>query len=270
MANLTLFRSFNFKTEMSWDDWDLVGTPTSTKVTFGDATYRGVFTGNFTFPGPELLDGTASSFTLKSTSSGATIYTLSGFTVTVDASVVQGYISQPGNTQKAYAYILRANDTITGSSGIDVLLGYNGNDKLLGGGGSDKLYGGAGNDIINGGLGNDLLSGSTGSDKFIFNTTPNTSTNRDTITDFSTVYDQLQLENAVFTKLTQVGELAPGNFRANTAGKALDGNDFIVYETDTGKLFYDVDGNGVKAAVQFALIGTSTHAALAAADFNVS
>jgi Ca2+-binding RTX toxin-like protein len=48
---------------------------------------------------------------------------------------------------------------------------------------------------------------------------------------------------------------------------ALDSNDHIIYNNNTGALFYDADGNGVGAAVKIALIGN--HAALTAADFLV-
>ncbi|MBS1142492.1 MAG: hypothetical protein H6R13_3945, partial [Proteobacteria bacterium] len=44
----------------------------------------------------------------------------------------------------------------------------------------------------------------------------------------------------------------------------------IVYNTTTGKLYYDADGLSSTAAVQIALIGTTTHAALSASDFLVA
>jgi hypothetical protein len=46
---------------------------------------------------------------------------------------------------------------------------------------------------------------------------------------------------------------------------AKDVNDYLVYETDIGKLFYDVDGNGADKAVQIAFI--ENKAALTYADF---
>ena len=42
------------------------------------------------------------------------------------------------------------------------------------------------------------------------------------------------------------------NFRANIDGTALDANDFIVYDTDSGALWYDANGNGAGGAIQFA------------------
>lgn len=160
-------------------------------------------------------------------------------------------------------------DSLTGNSVANRLLGRAGNDALLGGAANDTLDGGSGNDILRGQGGKDGLTGGTGQDKFRFDTSLNASTNLDTIKDFSRADDIIQLENAVFTKLTKPGALSAANFKASTTGKAADLNDYIVYETDTGKLFYDADGIGSKAAVQFALIGISIHAALTTADFTV-
>lgn len=148
---------------------------------------------------------------------------------------------------------------------IENASGGSGSDNLLGNNAYNILQGRQGSDLLNGRNGNDSLTGGTGADKFRFDSAIGVG-NVDTVTDF-TLGDKIELQNSVFTKLTLAGALAAANFRANAIGKAADGNDYIVYETDTGKLFYDVDGNGLKAAVQFALIGTSSHAALATTDF---
>jgi serralysin len=89
---------------------------------------------------------------------------------------------------------------------------------------------------------------------FRFNSTPSASSNVDTMNDSRGVDDSIQFENSVFTKMTTTGALAAANFAANTSGRAVDGNDRVVYETDAGKLFYDADGSGVGAAVQIALM----------------
>ena len=160
-------------------------------------------------------------------------------------------------------------DTLTGNGGANVLDGGAGHDKLNGGGSNDRLNGGAGNDTLNGGTGNDILTGGIGKDSFVFNTTLNSSTNRDTITDFSVVDDTIKLENAIFTKLAATGTLAAGNFVANSTGTAGDANDYILYNKTTGVLSYDADGSGAGAAVPIALLGTTTHPAITAADFLV-
>lgn len=160
-------------------------------------------------------------------------------------------------------------DTLSGKGGNDLLNGGKGNDTLVGGSGNDPLKGGSGNDKLSGGAGKDTLAGGSGKDVFLFNAPLNGSTNVDTITDFSVVDDTIQLENAVFAKLTGTGPLVAGHFKASVDGKAGDGNDYILYNTTSGALFYDADGTGAIAAVKFATVGTTSHPTLTAADFVV-
>ena len=127
-----------------------------------------------------------------------------------------------------------------------------------------------------GGLGNDTLTGGAGSDYFVFNTTPNTSSNKDTITDFVSGTDKLEFSKAVFAGIATAA--GTGN------GAALTANEFVssttatagttatshfIYNSTSGVLYYDADANGAGASVQVALIGTTTHATLVATDFLV-
>src|SRR5262249_48864221 len=130
------------------------------------------------------------------------------------------------------------------------------NDTLKGGTEADKLFGGAGKDTLFGG---------TGKDGFYFDTPLNRLTNVDTIRDFSHADDTIFLENAVFTKLA-VGTLGSSAFF--TGIKAHDADDRIIYNKATGALFFDADGSGHVAQVQFATLFTRP-ANLAANDFMV-
>jgi Ca2+-binding RTX toxin-like protein len=116
---------------------------------------------------------------------------------------------------------------------------------------------------INGGLGNDTLTGSGGNDNFLFNTALNSTTNRDTITDYNTIADTIRLENTgIFTALG-TGTLSASRFVVGTA--ALDSADRIIYNKTTGVLSYDADGSGAGAAIQFAVL--TNKATLTNADF---
>jgi Ca2+-binding RTX toxin-like protein len=42
----------------------------------------------------------------------------------------------------------------------------------------------------------------------------------------------------------------------NESGNAADANDRIIYERDTGKLFFDADGSGAGQSVHFATLNT--------------
>jgi trimeric autotransporter adhesin len=168
-------------------------------------------------------------------------------------------------------------NTINGMAGIDHLYGYGGNDTLNGGLDYDVLHGGDNNDTLNGGdsgddlygeNGNDTLTGGAGGDYFFFNTTPNATTNKDTITDFTHGEDSIRLDNDTFTALGAAGILSDDFFRASATGTAADPNHHILYNTTTGALFYDADGNGVGVSVQFATLSNKTPN-LIASDFMV-
>lgn len=166
-----------------------------------------------------------------------------------------------------------ASETVTGTSGIDVLPGLGGNDvingfgssdNLIGAAGADTLNGGGGADKLNGGTGIDVLTGGAGVDKFVFNVAP-TPGNRDTITDYTVVDDTIQIENAIFAGIGGPGTLAAAAFHAGAA--AADASDRIIYNPANGRLYYDSDGLGGAAQVQFATL--SVGLALTAAEFMV-
>jgi Ca2+-binding RTX toxin-like protein len=136
------------------------------------------------------------------------------------------------------------------------------NDVLNGTTSGETIYGYAGNDKLNGKGGNDVLVGGDGKDAFVFTTKASTTTNRDKVVDFNSSDDWFELDNAVFTKLAN-GVLSSANFRAGD--KALDSNDYIVYNSNTGILSYDADGSGSGAAVQVAVL--ENKAKLSAGDF---
>jgi Ca2+-binding RTX toxin-like protein len=140
-------------------------------------------------------------------------------------------------------------------------------DLTLTGSGNINATGNSLNNSVAGNSGNNTLAGASGADTFWFNTALNSATNVDHITDFASV-DTIDLENAVFSALTTTGTLAANAFfSAAGAISAHDADDRIVYDTTTGALFFDADGVGGVAAVQFAVL--DNHAALTNADFVV-
>ena len=125
---------------------------------------------------------------------------------------------------------------------------------------------------ITGNAASNMLTGGVGGDKFVFNTKLG-ATNIDTLTDFKVSgADKVLLDDDIFLALGIAGTTAGA---ALTASKfqlgtlANDAGDRIIYDQTLGKLYYDADGTGATAQVQIALIGASTHAALAATDFLV-
>ncbi|MEQ1953265.1 S8 family serine peptidase [Mesorhizobium yinganensis] len=143
----------------------------------------------------------------------------------------------------------------SGTSGIDLT----GNEI------AQSMTGNAGSNIVDGKGGNDTLTGLGGKDFFVFSSALGAS-NVDKITDFNVADDTIQLENAVFTALTSTGVLAAALFKDNFLAP-IDADDRIIYNSNSGSLFYDADGAGGAAAVKFATL--STGLALTAADFVV-
>ena len=137
------------------------------------------------------------------------------------------------------------------------------NDKLVGGDGNDKIFGHGGNDVLRGGKGNDEIFGGTGKDTFVFDT--KLGSDVDTISDFTLKDDKIWLDDDIFTKVGKVGNLSNDAFYAGT--KSHDATDRVIYDKTTGKLWYDADGSGKGAAIQFALLDTGL--ALNATHFDI-
>ncbi|MDQ0323703.1 Ca2+-binding RTX toxin-like protein [Pararhizobium capsulatum DSM 1112] len=131
---------------------------------------------------------------------------------------------------------------------VENLSGSNFTDTLYGSAGANAISGGNGNDILIGYGGNDTLTGGAGADRFDFRSTLSATTNVDRISDFNVAADTMRLENAIFTALAAVGTLTSGAFASNSTGLAGDSSDRIIYEKDTGELYYDANGSGAGGA----------------------
>jgi Ca2+-binding RTX toxin-like protein len=130
------------------------------------------------------------------------------------------------------------------------------NNSLTGNGGANILSGGNGNDTLNGASGNDTLTGGAGADTFAFTTPLNALRNIDSVTDFSSGTDKIQLSPAIFRAMGFSG--APSTEAFFHAGSAAhDSDDQIVYDQSSGALYYDADGIGALTAVQFAVLSGS-------------
>lgn len=168
------------------------------------------------------------------------------------------------------------NNVLTGDTGDDVLNGRAGNDRLDGGDGSDTasfagatagvkvslaikgaqdtigagidtlvdienlkgtsqadvLTGNGADNVLAGREGNDTLTGGAGKDRFVLDAKPDATSNLARITDFSVADDSIVLENAVFTTFTATGMMAASDFSTG-----------IIYDKNSGDLFYDKNGS---------------------------
>ena len=155
--------------------------------------------------------------------------------------------------------------TIVGAAGADSITAGLGNDSISGGAGNDTLSGGEGDDTLIGGAGKDVLTGGAGADRFVFDTILGDS-NVDTIKDFVTKTDKIVLSAQFFSafKGSSVGSpITAGNLVVGAGTTAKDKDDYLIYDTTSGLLHYDSDGNGSGTAVAFVkleLIGAAVPA----------
>ena len=221
----------------------------------------GADTFNITSGNNTITDLSNGADILKVSSGATAIATAAGNFTATSATINNGTASINANGHNvSLASAGGANGwTITNGSAIGV--------TLIGSAHNDHINGGGGNDILYGGYGNDTITGGSGIDKFVFNTTPNGSTNHDIITDFVHGTDVLQFSHAVFTAISSWNSAAFWSGAGVTAGH--DSTDRIVYNTTAGNLYYDADGSGAGVAVLIALIGTVTHPALSYTDIQL-
>ncbi|WP_311274498.1 M10 family metallopeptidase [Methylobacterium sp. WCS2018Hpa-22] len=113
------------------------------------------------------------------------------------------------------------------------------------------LRGNEGANTLDGGLGSDIMRGLAGRDVFAFSTTLGAN-NIDRLTDFTVGEDRIRLDDAIFTALAP-GRLAADAFKDVSVART-DADDRILYDHDTGNLFYDADGSGAGQAIRFAIL----------------
>ncbi|MCB1499911.1 MAG: hypothetical protein KDK07_08985 [Bauldia sp.] len=118
---------------------------------------------------------------------------------------------------------------------------------------------------VSGDEGNDTLIAGSKKDKLVFDTALDAANNVDRVKKFEVGKDKIFLDLDVFTALAGAGALADTAFRkGSTAG---DADDRIIYDKQTGALYYDPDGNGIAPQVQFATLDKGLK--LTAGDFTV-
>ena len=148
---------------------------------------------------------------------------------------------------------------LTGSADVDG----------IGTGLENRISGNSGANFLDGKEGSDILTGGAGADTFAFSTALVSVfgiKNFDIIKDFSHADDTLQLRSDIFGD-AGYGVLAEDAFWFGAGVSAHDTSDRIIYDTNSGRLFFDRDGSGTMFhAVLFAKL--SNHPAdLSADDF---
>lgn len=138
--------------------------------------------------------------------------------------------------------------------------------SVFGGAGNDRIHGSSYGDLLSGGPGIDYLTGYEGKDTFYFDAAAS-AVSRDYITDFAHGQDKIQLFHTAFPGVSSSN--LSKTFHDITSSK-VDADDRILYNHDSGALYYDPDGNkaGGKAPVVFAVL--SNHPTLDYHDFLIA
>ena len=98
-------------------------------------------------------------------------------------------------------------DRVIGEQGDDTLSGGAGHDRLDGGRGQDRLYGNGGDDTLVSGAGHDVMRGDEGRDVFVISQALYGQWDRNTVLDFHTGEDRLDLRSLGLLSFDQIAPL---------------------------------------------------------------
>ena len=177
--------------------------------------------------------------------------------------VGSGSINGTGNALNNNLHGTSGANRLEALGGSDFVHGEGGDDTVLGGDGSDLVFGGDGADTVDGGTGNDTIEGGAGSDRFLFSVAPGES-NRDSLSDFTAGTDRLVLDGNAYSGIGPSGSFSVDDDRfarfvnlgssPATNLQGFDPEDRVLYDIDTGELYYDPDGSGGAFAQRFAVL----------------
>lgn len=218
-------------------------------------------------------------------SSGYLVYSINFSKITGNSAADVGYLGiRAGQFEKVSAVIqdMGAGSVVTGSKGNDSIEGSGVSGAVYGGSGNDRLRAYADDDdiagngiVVDGGAGNDRLSGfgdvtlvgGRGDDQFTLSRSSGA-----TIADFSGKDFFLVSAESFDYFDPDLGKMVTPTF--DTTNLLVVGADpratstlaQLLYDTDDGKLYVDLDGTGTKFNPEF-LITLANKAALKASDF---
>lgn len=231
----------------------------------GDVGARVVFTGDFTVSGGEVTAGTMTGFSVYL---GKTVMIEAKGYHTDGAALFEAIDTYESDAAPLDSLLFGAATRYLGSKFSDLLTDDQGgdvelDDLLIGRDGSDILIGYLGDDTLKGGKDNDWLFDYAGTNKFFGGAGHDTFgfqlfasggvTEADTvgkIKDFVKGEDLINLTTSIAD--LPFGKLAKEYFHKGTG--AEDGNDFIIYDKATGKIFVDYDGSATGEQIHFASV----------------
>lgn len=138
MATVTFNTPLNMATMFTW--YGAITGITSSRISISDGVHTGTYIGSFSATATDLF-GTMTGYQQFT---GSTLnYVVSG--ANADAHTMATFI-QANQLQAAFEFALKGDDSVTGSSGADLMMSFAGTDSLRGNGGNDTIDGGDGLD----------------------------------------------------------------------------------------------------------------------------
>lgn len=169
-----------------------------------------------------------------------------------------GDIDHDGNRGEALPLDASAFWRIWGEAADAGAVEWRADQRITGTDRADRIAGGKGDDWLDGGLGRDRLNGGQGHDTYVLHRDQG----HDIVQGFKPGADRIALTGAEFGFKT--GALPGSAFSLDrAAGSAAQ----LVYDTGSGKLFFDADGTGSSAPSLIAIL--TGHPVLAAGDLFV-
>lgn len=170
MATITLFKSYNFDTELdlfklypemftdpSYDSSD--SHITLPNPSAGSVQY---YYGNFAVDGTGDFTDDSRVTDLAIQRDAVPVLDATGLNIPV--SFFATLTTQSLTSRAILPFGMRGHDVVNGSSGDDVAYGYEGNDTMIAFAGNDLFNGHYGNDSVNGHAGHDTIRGGAGND----------------------------------------------------------------------------------------------------------
>lgn len=232
--------------------WVLDATSTTALDLTGNALVNDLI-GN---AGDNVIDGKAGADTMRGLG-GNDIYFADHSVDTVHENAGEGYDTVYVSSASFYRLDGNVERLIINGSSTTYAIDLTGNDT------DNEIHGNDGANVIDGKFGRDVLYGYGGADTFTFASLLVGGDNVDQVVDFQVGVDRIALDDATFAGLTP-GALSANAFRFGT--EAQDADDRILYDSVTGNLYFDSDGNGTGALpIHFANLHEGL--ALTASDF---
>ena len=171
-----------------------------------------------------------------------------------------------GNFASVTGAVITASSLTTGTFSLDAsaevestlsITGGSAADTIIGGQAADTISGGVGADVITGGLGADNLTGGLGADTFVYaSVAQSNGTNTDTITDFTTGTDKLQVTLDYSTLVTALDinavRASAGVAGVSAAQDTLSGQrGQYVYDTTASQLLINFNADNMLTTADY-------------------